>query len=112
MLVGLPYVRRGQRNEGIDKENAIQLLLCQLRLFPIFDRDNLTEGNRMDLKKVIDDLRSQLNNLNQAIIALENMSVLRPPRRGRPRTKLQTAEREAFVSPSGDRNERMSVSGD
>ena len=44
----------------------------------------------MDLLEVVADLRNQLDNINQAILALENMSTLRPRGRGRPRTKFDS----------------------
>ena len=40
----------------------------------------------MDIKRVIAVLRSQLSDLSQAILALEQLSLSQPRRRGRPRT--------------------------
>ena len=44
----------------------------------------------MDITSVLVDLRHQRDNIKQAILALENISDLRPRRRGRPRTNFHT----------------------
>jgi len=50
----------------------------------------LEEGMRVDITSVLEELRIQRDILNQAILALENISTLRPRRRGRPRTNFHT----------------------
>ena len=47
------------------------------------------EGLRVDIAGIIADLRNQVDNLDQVILALEKMSASGPKRRGRPRTKFQ-----------------------
>jgi hypothetical protein len=44
----------------------------------------------VDITSVLVDLRHQRDNIKQAILALENISDLRPRRRGRPRTNFHT----------------------
>jgi hypothetical protein len=44
----------------------------------------------VDITSVLAELRNQRDILNQAILALENISTLRPRRRGRPRTNFHT----------------------
>jgi hypothetical protein len=44
----------------------------------------------MDIMSVLADLRYQRENINQAILALENIATSRPRRRGRPRTNFHT----------------------
>jgi len=44
----------------------------------------------VDITRVLADLRNQREMVNQAILALENISTLRPRRRGRPRTNFHT----------------------
>ena len=49
----------------------------------------------MDITEVVADLRNQLDDINQAILALENMSTSRPRWRGRPRTKFHSKSNAA-----------------
>lgn len=57
----------------------------------------------MDIASVLADLRSQRDNLKQAIMALEQLSLSRPRRRGRPRTNFhaitQAANEAALGTP-------------
>ncbi len=55
----------------------------------------------MDLKKIISDLRHQFNEINEVILALERLSAVQTPRRGRPpkSATLLTPNRVAAPQP-------------
>ena len=65
----------------------------------------------MDITEFVADLRNQLDNINPAILALENMSTSRPRRRGRPRTKFHSKSNAASGSIFLQHPKTMSASG-
>ena len=65
----------------------------------------------MDITEFVADLRNQLDNINRAILALENMSTSQPRRRGRPRTKFHPKSNAASGSTSFRHPKTMSASG-
>ena len=66
----------------------------------------------MDITSVIADLRNQLNNVCQAILTLERLSVSQPNRQGRPRkihakvTTLQDGPHLALAARTGSDGEK------
>jgi hypothetical protein len=64
----------------------------------------------MDITEVVAGLRNRLEIINQAILALENMSTSQPRRRGRPRTKFDFKSNAASGSTFFHHSKTMSAS--